>query len=247
MRLMAQVKSTLGLLSRPSPAKPPVDEFGELFIKLAVGLQIDSAVEVGAHAAEFSIEISRRLPGIKAIALEANPFVFERFRNRVPSAVEYLNMAASRDETPTELHIVKSIQNASGRQQNVDRANTISGLMVRAAQNAQYETVKVNSTTLDALFGRNALRRAALWIDVEGANEAVLGGATAALANTACLMIEVEDHSYWEDQWLSNDVDRFLATAGFSLLAKERVDRPQYNAIYARADLTPELNPWRLR
>lgn len=223
--------------SAPSNADDPcIDDFGTLFIDICEALQIDSAIEVGAHAAEFSSAIFRRMPNLKVVALEANPYVHAKYKAFVAVGIDYLNLAASCDESPIELHVVRSIEDG-GKQREIDPANTISGLLVRSAQNASYDTVRIDATSIDIIARQRSMRRVALWIDVEGANEIVLRGANTALEDqVVCLIVEVEEHGYWKDQWMRDDVDKFLVERGFTQVAKEPVDRPQYNVVYVRSD-----------
>ena len=177
-----------------------------LFADLCVALDVGAVFELGAHAAEFSILMHGRIPHATVVALEANPFVFERYRERMPPGVRYLNKAAGADALPKQFHVVKSLA-ASDGMHSQERTNPFSGLMVRGAGEAQYETVTTDCTTVDLLHAEHGDPRSALWIDVEGANETVLRGAAISLADAVqCILIEVEEKTYWEGQWLAADV-----------------------------------------
>lgn len=59
------------------------------FISLCRSFRIRTSIEVGAHEASFSNEISF-IPGIvSVIAFEASPFVWDKYRARIPEVVAY--------------------------------------------------------------------------------------------------------------------------------------------------------------
>ncbi len=205
-----------------------------LFADLCAALDVQAIFELGAHAAEFSILMHGRMPSLVVVALEANPYVFERYRDRMPEGVRYLNMAAGADSLPKQFHVVKSLAADDGMH-GQESTNPFSGLMTRDPGAAEYETVTTACTTVDALHAEYGRPRTALWIDVEGANELVLRGATQSLAGAVqCILIEVEEKSYWEGQWLAADVKSFLATAGFAAVARDLKSKPQYNIVFVR-------------
>jgi hypothetical protein len=59
-------------------------------------------------------------------------------------------------------------------------------------------------------------------------------GATQVLRNTTSILIEVEEREYWHDQWLANDVVKYLATFGFRLVERDNQYPDQYNCVFTR-------------
>jgi hypothetical protein len=75
------------------------------------------------------------------------------------------------------------------------------------------------------------------WIDVEGANEPILG-AGSVLERVAAIFIEVERETTWEGQWLDTDVNHCLRGHRFLPVARDVIGgRPhQYNVVFLPAE-----------
>ena len=82
-----------------------------------------------------------------------------------------------------------------------------------------------------------------MWIDVEGSNKEVLNGASEVLKNSQLIYIEVEDKKFWENQWLSDDVIKFLNTYNLIPIGKDFEDfLGQYNLIFIKKELLQQYN-----
>jgi FkbM family methyltransferase len=191
------------------------------FIQMQDFLLPDYAIEVGAHAAEFSVAISRKLE-IDAVAFEAGKLIYEKFKDEVTGGlVQYLNYAIS-DKDGTETFTV-----------NQDDYYGNNSILIRNDMTpikAEY----VKSYRLDTYFKDVDFENACLWIDVEGANKQVLTGAQETLKRVSSIFIETEDYPYWKDQWLTLDVVKFLNSQDFILVDSERVYSAQQNIIFIR-------------
>jgi FkbM family methyltransferase len=215
--------------------------FRDLYQKLCVQLRPDWILEIGAHEALFSKQMSQLLPEAKVLAFEANPFVYERFKGQVPESVAYLNQAVGADTTSKTLFIPRIIPKRDG-EINFLRTNPISSLKSRAAEGVSYEQVACECTTVDSLLEKaNRLSTSALWIDVEGAAGDVLLGANQSLSTVvSTLFVEVETESAWSGQWLAADVQNYLETRGFVSLARDCETTWQYNEIFIRRELVSD-------
>lgn len=120
----------------------------EAFLALAVASAPDLSVEIGAHEASFSSRLKQRLPRVRALAFEANPYVFDRYTrgpdNRL-SDVDYRNAAIC--DTLGTVNLFIPTRWSKG---TFDKANAISSLHRRNSLQFDYETVSVPSLTLDA-------------------------------------------------------------------------------------------------
>jgi FkbM family methyltransferase len=200
-------------------------ELFDLYIKLQKDLTPDMSIEVGAHEASYS----KTMAGleIEAFAFEASPYVYNRFKDGL-SGIYYINKAVS-DKLGT-------VQFQMQTRTDYDKSgnNTIK----LRNEDTEYEYIDIQSTTLDHYFiddikyGKNI----ALWIDVEGANEDVLLGAEKLLELVSSIHIEVEEIEFWKNQWLHDDVTKYLAGYGFEELSSANVDihGHQKNIIYIK-------------
>jgi hypothetical protein len=100
------------------------------------------------------------------------------------------------------------------------------------------EAVQVPAVALDDYFSEQRGPCTAMWIDVEGASGAVLRGAGRMLADTAVVIIEVEERPMWDgDHWLRPAVVEFLSGRGLSPVARDNQSRFQHNVVFVRTDL----------
>lgn len=194
----------------------------EDFVSMQESLKPDIAIEVGAHAAEFSVEMAKRF-GVKAIAFEANTVVYNRHKHNNSDLVSYLNYAVSDRDGIVYLNVHEDM--LAGNNSIKQRAN-----------HQNIATIEVQAYRLDTYFADYDFANACLWIDVEGANREVLTGAIETLKRCSSIFIETEDFSYWEDQWLTNDVISFLEEQGFQVLGSERVYEKQKNIIFVKKE-----------
>jgi FkbM family methyltransferase len=196
-------------------------DLSEQFFKMQKDINPDHCIEVGAHAAEFSVNISKQF-GIKATAFEAGSLVYEKYKNQANSnLVSYLNYAISDvDGTVTFKVTNNQMYGNSGIVQRVGFEHT--------------EIEEVKSYRLDTYFKDAEFNNACLWIDVEGANKQVLSGSIKTLNKVSSIFIETEDQTYWENQWLTADVVNFLNSQGFILKASEKIYDAQQNLIFIK-------------
>lgn len=90
---------------------------------------------------------------------------------------------------------------------------TVNNSILKRTGIIQTQEITVEGITLNQLLPIDS--PAALWVDVEGASREVLLGGREFLAETALLFLEVEHQSYWQNQWLFEDILKFLEVNGF--------------------------------
>jgi FkbM family methyltransferase len=201
----------------------------DLFLNLQASLRPTFSIEVGAYNAEFSKNIKKIHSSMNVYAFEASRFNYAKFQHDLIGAwgVNYIHSAVS--------NIVGSIEFNYQVGEQSDAPNNSILQRVGAVQNPEV----VPSTTLDHFFIESNLMAphdsACLWIDVEGAAGLVLPSAERLLAQTQTVLIEVEHHRFWQNQWLSGDVRSFLETRGFFLIGRDLEYHPtQENFLFAR-------------
>ena len=190
-------------------------------------------IEAGAFDAEASLRVSAEVAGCRVVAFEANPYVHDRFSRSTDYAarrVEYRHQALA--DVPGEVSFFVIASSASGIE---DRLEGYNSLLKRAGGDwlgdVAYEEVTVPATTLDHEFG-NVNGPIAMWMDVEGATEAVLSGAKAFLDRCDVIKVEVEERAFWTEQWLVADVVAEMARHGLEPLARDIEYDEQYNVVF---------------
>jgi FkbM family methyltransferase len=209
-----------------------LDEFFFELVEIAVPALF---VEAGAFDATASRRIARDLPATRVVAFEANPSNYQLWTREVDfvgAGVEYLDLALAEAPGTRTFHL-RSTESADPEALVEDNS-----LLPRASSspNLSAETVTVQATTLDQHFpGRTA--RAALWVDVEGANREVLSGGHEFLRTCDVVKIEVEDVPLWDNQWLAVDVFEAMLAAGLNPIARDVQADGQYNALFVSETL----------
>lgn len=205
-------------------------ELVNLFVDIVCSSGCDTILEIGAHEGTFSRRIKERLPTARVIAFEANPLVFDSHKNSLAQAgVEYHNLLIGEAEGTAELRVPN----------RPDLTSRLSMGSIRGFYVDHGEVVhSVKSIRLDEFLSNNASENIAIWMDVEGAVDAVLSGAQKTMSQVKLMYVEVEEYQLWPGQMLDHQI--FSLIAGMSkLLPQVRdIQRPsvQYNVI-----LTPVM------
>jgi FkbM family methyltransferase len=189
-------------------------------------------VEVGAHEASFSAWVAATFPDARCLALEANPVVYARHRERLRSCgVDYRHLAAAAHTGQVTLHVPGVL--AGGAKGPGNKMGSLS----LHRHDVVHDSVEVPAGRVDDLLTLREQDRVVAWIDVEGASERFLEGARDVLARAAVIQIEVENEEVWPGQWLDTEVNRYLDSIGKIPVMRD-VQRPhQYNVLYLDEDL----------
>lgn len=205
-----------------------------LFRSLQEVLKPEFTVEIGAHSAQFSQDMSRL--GIEAHAFEANPYNHAAFAGQIAKFapdVRYHHMAVSDADGQATFQIRLD---DSGQAMRRTGSNS---LLPREDNTTAYEMVTVPACRLDTFLNQTALkgREFSAWIDVEGALGKVTAGFGPALQSCLSLIVEVEEKRYWQDQMLVQDVMAYLDGQGMVPVARDFEYVYQYNMVYVRRDV----------
>jgi FkbM family methyltransferase len=190
--------------------------------------------ECGAHEAHSSIQFVRRFGG-KAVAIEANPYVYqEKTQKAEKHGVTTLNLALAAHEGELQFHIP------------LDSRIAGSASLLTKADN-QHVSIMVKTKTLDQIVETYGLlgTPCSLWIDVEGMAFEVLTGGEKTLATETCALIkvELEDVPQWLNQVTAEKVDVYLQAFGFIPVLCDLEYESQFNAIYVKQSFIPRLLP----
>jgi FkbM family methyltransferase len=204
-----------------------------MFRDLCQMIEPTLAVELGAHDGRFSRWAKRTFPEARCLALEANPYVHSKHRERMAEiGVDYRLLAASASNGTVTINIPLQI---GGKTKH--RSTRLASLAIHRDA-VEHETVEVESVRVDDLVDVGEHDRVVAWVDVEGGSDAVLTGGRDVLARADAVFIEVESVEVWTGQWLDVDVARFLRSIG-KVPAVRDIQRPhQYNVAFVSQDLT---------
>ena len=228
--------------------KASVGSLVELFFDIAEAVEIDGFIEAGAKDAGASRRAANDLGVDEVVAFEANPYTFRRFDAEVTAnGVQYEHLALS--DSPGKVEFLVRLDEG-GR----PMADGQGSLLVRPDHTPGYESVEVESVTLDGFFVASTATTVAMWVDVEGAASSVLSGAPQVLSRTDVVMIELEEDRAWVGQkWLHDDVVRFFSEHQLRPIARDTQSRRQFNVVFvsdrvwARPAISLALSAWRDR
>jgi FkbM family methyltransferase len=211
-----------------------------LYININKFLQPNIYFEIGAHQATFSKTISSSQPKAKIYAFEANPYVYENFKDDIIhnfKNIQYIHSAISNMNGMIDFHVLKKINQTEYSQKRGYHS------IFRRSEGGEYEVIKIPSRKLSDFIKTKKLSGSfSAWIDVEGAQKEVLQSMGHFLNQFACIYIEVEDFQKWQEQWISFDVIKFLIINGFIPIARDFEYEMQYNIIFIKNYLMD--HPW---
>lgn len=213
------------------------------FFQFIERLAVSSAIEIGAFSAEFSRKfVSAAEPRI-ALAVEANPYNFDKFKDSITEQGIYYHHAAVLDrEGPCELQLQETdVDIATG----YIRGNN--SILVTDAR-PQTRAITVPGTTLDTLvaeyvvshlFPDTSVSHPVLWIDVEGALNLVIKGGERTITHSLMIFAEVETKQLWKAQATFSDIAEQLDNLGFYPWLRDCEYEPdQFNVLFANRNLT---------
>jgi FkbM family methyltransferase len=194
-------------------------EITDFFISIQDILKPDISIEVGAFEAYFSNEMIKRVKS--SFAFEASPYVHNEFKNKVSKDIQYLNVAVSDKSGKEDFEIQTNHDYIIGNN-SIKKRN----------DNSKKLYVEVDSVSLNDFFKDSKFLKACLWIDCEGASKEVLTGASNILNKVQSIFIEAEKFAYWNDQWLSNDIEKFLKDYNFIVISRHDQYEKQENIVF---------------
>jgi FkbM family methyltransferase len=240
---MTLTDSDLGLLrtaalfdlSTVDGRKDSVAALRGLYYHLHEILEPRTAFEIGAKEATYSRTVRKLLPRCRAVAFEANPFVFAKERKRSDprkDRVDYRHMAVAAS-TGTTKFFVQTVRGGKPMKRTVGS----NSLMARLGDVETME-VEVPCTRIDDFLTTKRFKLPlTAWIDVEGAIGEVLPGMESVLDQFMMVFCEVEERAFWEGQWTWPTVHAFMRERGFHPVARDFEYDGQNNVLFLRDDI----------
>lgn len=219
----------------------------EAFFKLIDHHNVSTLLEIGA----FQAEVSRRFINKantnesatrQALAVEANPYNYKKFKDSLTEAGVIYHHAAVQDREGTcelQLHVTElDIENGYIRGNNS---------ILKSDTRPDTRIESVPGTTLDALVASYVASESipdpvashpALWIDVEGALDLVIKGGHHTLKNSLAIFAEVETQRLWNDQAIFTEIAAQLDKLGFFPYLRDCEYEPeQFNVMFVNREL----------
>lgn len=206
------------------------EEMTKVFLGMQTALKPKVVIEVGAFNAEFSQIVVNQNICDEIYAFEASPYVYERFKDILPSKIQYIHSAIS-----DHIGVIPfEIQSSEG-----DPSLHGNNSILNRNENKAYDYVDVPCISLDEAF--EGISDICLWIDVEGANREVLLGSSRLLKNVQSIFIETEHQEFWKNQWLHDDVVKYLGEHGFVMACSQEQYAKQTNCIFVHKNYLEKL------
>jgi len=250
---LSRTNSYLG----PIPALPEGQKGHEMlrqaFFALIPILDPEIICDIGANDGSASEAAKESSPRCRVVGFEANPTIYSKNADRLNhSGIEWINMAVSNICGRIPIYMPKTLSRAyiGGKMVAMDiveSENTGKTSLLMRDEKATYEKIEVDSITLNEFFsGQNQKqgnRIYFLWIDVEGAADKVLSGASEVLEKTSLIFIETENYGFWKDQKLSHEVIDMLRCMGFIPVARDReYGDKQFNILFIHESLNHKFD-----
>lgn len=205
----------------------------DLFHELCGATGVQVFIECGAYSAEDALRFLRNSPSRQAIAIEANPYVYEQ-RTRIAESLGVKTLNVGLGSQPGYFDL--QIPNKRGATEPTPPYASF--LNHKDEKDWPSETVRCEVTTLDSLITEAERSKAtALWIDVEGAAGDVLRGSEGILRSgcVKLVMVEVETKQLWKEQMVLSDIKNYLAVFGLNPVARDaQMGNTQFNVIFAQ-------------
>jgi FkbM family methyltransferase len=244
----------LNVLSSQSAGREGAELLRSAFFDLARRTAPTLFCDVGAFDGIAATEFKRRNPECRVYAFEANPEIFSRFETlHHGSGVDYRNLAIDNRSGTATIFAPRMASRLYVDGQFIETtfeepADSGRSSMLRRNEAATYAEFEVPSRTLDEFIlgeGIDHLNETiVLWIDVEGAVDRVIRGASQTLSRTAVVLVETETERFWQGQFDSSQVCNSLMDLGFVPVARDREYHDfQFNILFVHADYLLTIYP----
>lgn len=190
----------------------------------------DLFLEVGAFDARFSRKMKRKFPNVPAIALEANPRVYNNFYSQAAiDGVDYRNCAATSKRETVKIHIPEQI---AGKK--MPEIGSMGSLLEVGLRDSRTISVEVMGMPIDDILQEHSFENACAWIDVEGFTDQVLLGGRKTIDKCSIIFVELESSPVWKGQVLADEIIHLLDDSGFEYVARDCQKWFQFNAVFLR-------------
>jgi FkbM family methyltransferase len=199
-------------------------------------MQADIICDIGCFNGDDTAWMANLCPSARVVGFEANKRNFDQFLKHTDNFqpnCEFHNLAISNKQEILQFYELE----AEDTPADWRRA---AGSLNKRNDDTPYRNREIKAVRLDDFFKSDisASKLFGLWIDVEGALDAVLHGAEEVLKRTLIIHAEMEHHAFWKDQMLAKDLVPKLENSGFKLIGDSYVPDayPQSNILFIKKD-----------
>ncbi len=179
---------------------------------------IDQVIDVGANVGQFARQLRRRGYTGAILSLEPVSKVFQQLNANCSSDPKWkgLNLAAGDKDGSQEIQISENTEFSS-----LNKTTAAAEQFDPQARQVATEVIKVArlDTLLADLTGNILLK-----IDTQGYESSVLNGATALLARTSLVQLELPSLHLYENVWSMADAMKRMEGLGFALLQMQAIN-----------------------
>jgi FkbM family methyltransferase len=199
-----------------------------LFLFIARILNPGFVFDIGSRDANDAIMFRKVIPQKSRIfAIEASPSLFKKMKKNPilkKKKIEIFNYAIERKEG------IKNFYTFSKKKGT--------GSLIKRNNKTNLKKTKVKTISLDRLINIlkiRYLKKAFLWIDVEGSSYDVIKGARSTLSNVDAIIIELETKELFYKQRLANIVIKEIKKFDFDIIEiAQNHDRTSGNYIFLK-------------
>ncbi|MFH0895773.1 MAG: FkbM family methyltransferase [Bacteroidota bacterium] len=186
-------------------------------------------VDIGAHDGVFAYCIGNLFPFRQLYLIEANPLKTEKLKTKFSASgfpVHVIHCAVSDADGTAEFHINNNDETSSLLNLNKN-LKELSNIDTNTAQ-----TLNTKTSRLDTIFQKfNFPKIDLLKIDVQGAEDKVIHGATETLKNTRFVFMETSLRQVYNFAPLFHDMHKLMLDKGFVLCEIENAYRSEQGEI----------------
>jgi FkbM family methyltransferase len=189
-----------------------------LFSAILKARRADGVCDIGSRDGMQSLLFRHLLPSAAVIAFEANPINFKAMQADARLAGQRIDLfphAVSNQRGTAQFHVADVDYTDPGANRGTSSLLLADGQKVK--ETVQVETYRIDDFILERY---PALQRVGLWIDVEGAEYAVLEGIIGIKDKIVAVHLETTNEPRWIGQRPLRDIVAFMSAQGFSLCAR---------------------------
>lgn len=190
-----------------------------MFDRLMLAFKPNTLCDVGAFNGAETFRFATLMPEADIFAFEASDLNFNQFwfgneLLKQHANVTITNQAVTNYTGTVDFYVLNTEDTTP------DWCRGANSLVETRADGLSSRKITVPCTTLDDFFNSRAIddRTFMLWIDVEGALDRVLSGATHVLERTIGIRMEVEWKELWANQKLAPELKSMIEAHGFFVI-----------------------------
>jgi FkbM family methyltransferase len=189
-------------------------------------------IEAGAHSGSDSVRLSKAFPRAIIHSFECHPKMYDKLEQ---SAAKRRNIKTYRNALGSENGRVPFNLSSGGSDASSSLLRPDQHLTVHPQIKFE-ETVLVDSITIDRWLEVNSdVRLDFAWLDLQGAEQAVLSASPKALTQLRAIYTEVSFKQMYVGAPLFKEYRQFLEAAGFSLELEDRRWEDMGNALFVKS------------